>query len=72
MSERLQQTILLVTYGGLIMAVRLPASSKHSKRQSIGEYPGDHREHDFEDAEASRKIAEEAGFPWKKNHSSEQ
>lgn len=62
MLERLRQTILLVTYGGLIMAVRLPASSKRSKHQPIGEYPGDYREHDFEDAEASRKVAEEAGY----------
>ncbi|MBL3675032.1 MULTISPECIES: hypothetical protein [Paracoccus] len=54
------------------MAVRLPASSKRSKHQPIGEYPVDHREQDPEDAEASRKIAEEAGFPWKKNHYSEQ
>lgn len=54
------------------MAVRLPTSSKRSKHQPIGEYPGDHREHDSEDAEASRKIAEEAGFPWKTNHLSEQ
>lgn len=49
------------------MAVRLSANPKDSKRQPNGEYPGDHRQQDCEDAEASRKMTEEGGLPQEKN-----
>ncbi|MCZ0964348.1 hypothetical protein, partial [Paracoccus benzoatiresistens] len=43
-------------------------SETRPKRRSYGAYLDEYPEQDFEDAEASRKIAEEAGLPQKKNH----
>jgi hypothetical protein len=71
MFKRLRRTIPPVTHGGLIMAVRRSASPKRSKHQFNGEYPDELGEQDYEDAEASRKIAEEEGLPRKKTHLAE-
>jgi hypothetical protein len=71
MFKRLRQTIPPVTYGGFIMAVGRSAGSKRSKHQFTGEYPDELGEQDYEDVEASRKIAEEEGLPRKKSHLAE-
>lgn len=53
------------------MAVRRSASPTRSKHQFNGEYPDELGEQDYEDVEASRKIAEEEGLPRKKTHLAE-